>query len=174
LLPVPTIINIPSFSLAAVKMAQAFNIWKSIAASLQPSSDAWTPETPFQLQPEWLDLFLSYSAKGEEVYSAVKTAAICHLMGHVLVGVAFVLGAILYFRVLHKQLARGSSYGSFTGSTSLGSRHGDYRLHTLRGNYHAMAFECAAIFISAVTYIATCSWVSELVALIYDLIIIVP
>jgi hypothetical protein len=182
MLPVPTICNGPTFAIAAVRANSAWQKFRDIAGDLQPAIAAWAPGMAFQSN-EQLDAKIGqFAYLGERLFPAVSTAIWTHLVGalpfafrwletqgnmsgHVLIAVFFVPAAVLYFKIMRKQLGYSNNGSpSFTGTTSSygGSAAGrlrDFRVQTLRAGYTAMLWECGAVSFGVVGYCALCVWV---------------
>jgi hypothetical protein len=81
MLPIPSICNVPTFSIAAVRLHAAFAKYRQIGAALQPAIDTWTPGTAFQSSPEAMAMMGEFAALGARFFPAVSTACWTHLVG---------------------------------------------------------------------------------------------
>jgi hypothetical protein len=81
LFPIPTLVNLPGFVLASLRMQDVWDAYSNIAAALKPSIEAWTPGAAFRLEPEWLSLVGAYERAGDRYFPAAAHAGACHLVG---------------------------------------------------------------------------------------------
>jgi hypothetical protein len=95
LLPVPTLLNVPTFTLSAIRHNQIWQVYKSACPILDPAIANWTAGDKFEVPAGTLALLQTYNIVGERLYKSVQRAAFSHLIGHVLVAAGFLPAAIM-------------------------------------------------------------------------------
>ena len=124
--------------------------YEDIVRTIAPSSNAWTPGTAFQYNPEWTPLLAVYVYNLSKAGSAIGSAYIALTVCLLLVLVIFLPTSFVYIKMLYRQSQSYNIRKAFSPNVAAASNE-QKRISKLKLTYRLMMLETLIVVVVSST-----------------------